>query len=61
MSDRLQEIRARLDAMPTDRPWHVVEVSALIPHVPADIEYLLALVQEQAEHLRAISADLADA
>ena len=42
MSDHLAEIRARLDAMPTDRPWHVIEVSALIPHVRADIAWLLA-------------------
>jgi hypothetical protein len=28
--------------MPTDRPWHVIEVSALIPHVRADIAWLLA-------------------
>jgi hypothetical protein len=33
----------------------------LIAHAPADIAWLLDRVQEQDEHLRAISADLADA
>ena len=52
MTDRLTEIRARMEA------WPDVE---LLTHARADIAWLLDRVQEQEEHLRAISADLADA
>ncbi len=45
MTDRLQEIRARLGALPTDRPWHVLEISAFLPYVVGDIAWLLAEVE----------------
>lgn len=89
MSDRLAEIRARLDAA-TPGPWHwgrnesesfcwimrshgaygqydhhadtrTPDDAHLIAHAPADIAWLLDRVQEQDEHLRAISQDLSDA
>lgn len=49
MSDRLAEIRERLDALPADRPWSVLEISAFIPYVVPDIRYLLALLDSTTE------------
>ena len=56
MSDRLAEIRARLDA------WREVRYPQPSTAVMVDdVAWLLERVQEQDEHLRAISQDLADA
>jgi len=50
MPDRLAEIRARLDELPTNRPWHVIEISSFIPHVVPDMRYLMREI-EQLKHL----------
>jgi hypothetical protein len=62
MNERLQEIRARLHA------WGYMTYKGQAEHAAeyagdfaADAEWLLDRVQEQEEHLRAISADLSDA
>jgi len=42
MTDRLAEIRARLDALPADRAWSTDPAAwALVINAPADIAYLL--------------------
>lgn len=49
------------DFLGYDNEVSTPEQAALAACAPSDIEYLLARVQEQDEHLRVIASDLADA
>jgi cell division protein FtsB len=61
MPDRLQEIRARLDALPTYSPWSMDPAAwAMVINAPADIAWLVAEVDALRERVAVLRAEVTD-